>query len=638
MKKIKDNKAITLIALIITIIVLIILAGISITMLTGENGVITQAKKSKITSQLSSYKEQVEIYIAEKTTENNGFQENSLTAGKLNLNYNTKSESETGNIKTIISNIDEKYMDKLEIIKGKLLINTKNKEEMEIAKKIGIEVNPYEIVNGVLISADANLLLLDDNGTLVIPSSATEIGEGAFSNLQNLKSIVIPGTVKKIGKKAFAFNNYLESVTIEEGVEIIEPQAFSECDNLKNIKLPESLLEIKTQAFYACRSIKSIKIPSKIKDIAPYTFCSCWQLENIELQNGLTTIGEYAFMLAGLTQISIPKTVTNIGNMAFENCDKLSSIELNGNDNYIYESGLLMPSSKKTILYISQEYLKKSDTFKIPEGIVTFAVGISSNTNIKKMIFPASLTNIDINDLPSNLEQIEVEEGNPKYTSEYGYLYTDSGTTLAMCYLKENVIKPKEGILKIGPYAFYQEKRVQQIELPDSVQKIESMAFSHCSALEKLKIGKNVSKINPLFKYICYSGTVEIDEKNPYYEIEDNVLYAKGKKEIITVLKSINGTFEISQGVEKIGTKAFHSQSEMTKIIIPNTVKEISNSFNYCKQLTKIEIPSSVEKIELGAFSNSPQLKEIIIHKKNESIEGSPWGCDAGLKAIKWQE
>ncbi len=637
MKKIKDNKAITLIALIITIIVLMILAGVSIAMLTGENGVITQAKKSKITSQLSSYKEQVEIYIAGKITENNDFQENSLTAGKTNLNYNTKSETETGNIKTVISNIDEKYMDKLEIIKGKLLINTKNKEEIEIAKKLGIEVNLYEIVNGVLISADANLLLLDDNGTLTIPSSATEIGEGAFSNLQNLKSIVIPGTVKKIGKKAFAFNSYLESVTIEEGVEIVEAQAFTECGNLKNVKLPESLLEIKTQAFYACGSIKSIKIPSKIKKIEAYTFCSCKQLENIELPNGLKTIDTYAFQLAGLTQISIPKTVTNIG-MAFQNCDKLSVIELNGNTNYIYESGLLMPSSKNAILFVSQEYLKKSYTFKIPEGIVTFAVSISSNTNIKKIIFPASLTSINVNDLPSNLEQIEVEDGNTQYTSEDGYLYTDSGTTLAMCYLKENVIKPKEGILKIGSYAFYQEKSVQQIELPDSVQEIEAMAFMNCSALEKLKIGKNVSTIDPLFKYVSYSGTVEIDEKNPYYEIENNVLYTKGKKEIVAVLKSINGTFEIPQGVEKIGPQAFHNHYEMTEIIIPNTVKEISNSFKYCRQLTKVEIPSSVEKISAGAFSSSPQLKEIIIHKKNGSIEGSPWGCDAGVKAIKWQE
>ena len=47
-KTLKNNeKAITLIALVITIIVLIILAGISITMLTGNNRYFTTSKKYK---------------------------------------------------------------------------------------------------------------------------------------------------------------------------------------------------------------------------------------------------------------------------------------------------------------------------------------------------------------------------------------------------------------------------------------------------------------------------------------------------------------------------------------------------------------------------------------------------------------
>ena len=41
------NKGITLIALVITIIVLLILAGISIAMLTGENGILTKADEAK---------------------------------------------------------------------------------------------------------------------------------------------------------------------------------------------------------------------------------------------------------------------------------------------------------------------------------------------------------------------------------------------------------------------------------------------------------------------------------------------------------------------------------------------------------------------------------------------------------------
>ena len=43
----KNNKGITLIALVITIIVLLILAGVSIAMLTGENGILTQSTRAK---------------------------------------------------------------------------------------------------------------------------------------------------------------------------------------------------------------------------------------------------------------------------------------------------------------------------------------------------------------------------------------------------------------------------------------------------------------------------------------------------------------------------------------------------------------------------------------------------------------
>ena len=43
----RNNKGITLIALVITIIVLLILAGVSIAMLTGENGILTQSQNAK---------------------------------------------------------------------------------------------------------------------------------------------------------------------------------------------------------------------------------------------------------------------------------------------------------------------------------------------------------------------------------------------------------------------------------------------------------------------------------------------------------------------------------------------------------------------------------------------------------------
>ena len=63
------NKGITLIALVITIIVLLILAGISIAMLTGENGILTQANNAKTQSIHAQVKEALQLAHEEYTIE-----------------------------------------------------------------------------------------------------------------------------------------------------------------------------------------------------------------------------------------------------------------------------------------------------------------------------------------------------------------------------------------------------------------------------------------------------------------------------------------------------------------------------------------------------------------------------------------
>ena len=69
MKKERTNQGITLIALVITIIILLILAGISIAMLTGENGLLTKSLKAKEEHLISQYKEEINLIIAEEVAE-----------------------------------------------------------------------------------------------------------------------------------------------------------------------------------------------------------------------------------------------------------------------------------------------------------------------------------------------------------------------------------------------------------------------------------------------------------------------------------------------------------------------------------------------------------------------------------------
>ena len=63
MKERNNTKGITLIALVITIIVLLILAGVSIAMLTGQNGILTQAQNSKTVTENKSAEEKVKLAV-----------------------------------------------------------------------------------------------------------------------------------------------------------------------------------------------------------------------------------------------------------------------------------------------------------------------------------------------------------------------------------------------------------------------------------------------------------------------------------------------------------------------------------------------------------------------------------------------
>ena len=62
----KNYKGITLIALVVTIVVLLILAGISIGMLAGENGIVRQTQKSKDVSRIEGIKEQIKLWREEQ--------------------------------------------------------------------------------------------------------------------------------------------------------------------------------------------------------------------------------------------------------------------------------------------------------------------------------------------------------------------------------------------------------------------------------------------------------------------------------------------------------------------------------------------------------------------------------------------
>ena len=639
--KTKENKGVTLIALAVTIIVMLILAGVTVSTLTGNSGITSNASLSKIMNELSKYKEEVELYKANKIVENEGFLGESLSAGKDSINYNIKLDEENGNIKSIIPDITDEYINILQIIKGELLIKTKDKKQIKAAQSVGIQVNPYDITDdGELISSNGNLLLVDSEGTLSILDGVTKIGMGAFSGVEGLKTIIIPESVTEIKDNAFSNNKILEKVIIKGNLVRIGNNAFYNATNLKEINLPDSINYIGQYAFWST-GITEIKLPQNLEKVLLETFAGCSKLEKIILNEGLKEIGTTAFQGCPIEKIILPESLQSISSATFRYCSKLKEIDTSKCPNFTFESGMLLNKDKSKIIFISGVKLSGTNTFEIPEGVTIFDTSIRLYSNITKIVIPSTLQTISSIVFPAGIKSIEISPKNNFIKVENGIVY-DKDNKLLMCYSKEKNIVIQEGITSIGGYAFYQATNLEEITFPESLKSIGAYIFNGNSKLCVINLGKNVEQISPIFyaETQYYYKEININKENPYYVLENNILYKKqdGRKAIlVSVMKEIKQDFKLDKEVVTIGAFAFIGHSELNDFYIENGINNINASAFYkCSNLKRVEIPKSVNNIDENAFKDANNLEELIIYNKENSISGVPWGATKGMKVVKW--
>ena len=118
MRKIqKKENGITLIALVITIIVLLILAGVSIAMLTGQNGILAQAQKASEQTEIASEEEKVKLSSVAALARDNGQEiiqtnleeelEKYFNISDFSVTTGTNESGENGFIVTVTENVEE---------------------------------------------------------------------------------------------------------------------------------------------------------------------------------------------------------------------------------------------------------------------------------------------------------------------------------------------------------------------------------------------------------------------------------------------------------------------------------------------------------------------------------------------------
>ena len=158
-KKLKNTKGITLIALVVTIIILLILAGISIAMLTGNNGVLTQGQRAKEETRIASVEETVKLYKQGKyidsatktTTENANEMIEDLKKQKLLSEDEIDRENEIITIKRKDGSIAK------EIQYGTLTINISKTPEKEKAVRVTLKVESVEGTKALNVNSQEDM-------------------------------------------------------------------------------------------------------------------------------------------------------------------------------------------------------------------------------------------------------------------------------------------------------------------------------------------------------------------------------------------------------------------------------------------------------------------------------------------------
>ena len=160
--KSKRTKGITLIALVITIIVLLVLSGITIAAV-GENGLFSRAKEAKFKNKMAGYRESTNMYVSWKITENTDTNTDKINSGdKLKESIDKgiitdiSKEDVATNIEEIITNITKEDKEMIVIYKGEMwyVSNDKianNDKQVEWCKEIGIKILEYKEPEGIVV-------------------------------------------------------------------------------------------------------------------------------------------------------------------------------------------------------------------------------------------------------------------------------------------------------------------------------------------------------------------------------------------------------------------------------------------------------------------------------------------------------
>ena len=172
-----------------------------------------------------------------------------------------------------------------------------------------------------------------------------------------------------------------------------------------------------------------------------------------------------------------------------------------------------------------------------------------------------------------------------------------------------------DGVTEIGEKAFAYCTSLASVVIPEGVKSIGTEAFRDCESLSSVTIPEGVTEIGRCAFRGCAIDSLE----HPCLTIKGGIVIEEG-----TLLYCANAKaskITISEGVTKIGEKAFQGCASLASVVIPGSVKSIGGqAFSGCESLASVVIPDGVTEIGSSAFKGCESLASVTIPSSVKSI------------------
>ena len=456
------------------------------------------------------------------------------------------------------------------------------------------------------IEDDNSCTITDYDGmasSLSIPSAINghtvkQIDTGALSDNRIITSVTIPNGVTTIGFSAFNGCIKLEKIKFSSNLDTVCENAFNNTKWFNNqsnglvyvgkvaykykgdmphntkITVKSDTVSISESAFKDCANLTAILIPSSVKHIDKYAFYNCQGLTKLNFNDGIERIENDAFgSCEKLTGVNFSETLKSIGAFAFVECKKLSEITIPRSVTSVGEyafsgcENLASVTVSDDLPYVGGRAFEKTKWLNSqPDGVVYIGKSAYGYKG----------------DMPKNTE-LSLKSG---ITNISGYAF----------YEEKNLtsVKIPETVNRIGNWAFLDCEGLKNVNIPDGVKRIESWTFSNCSSLTNITVPDSVTVLDGLAFSYC------------------------------TNLKNI----ELSKNLTEIGMGALSHCTSLETIDIPDSVIIMDNiAMAGCSELKSVNIGSNLKTVGGQVFAGCTSLEKVNVNlnNKNYTSENGIW-------------